>query len=269
MMNILLTNDDGIQAPGLWTAARVLAGFGSVLVVAPAANQSGYGMALPPQREVTYSHYDSVPAGLRGVIAFSVAASPATCVQVGLSGALSQRPIDLVVSGINDALNLGRDVMVSGTAGAAFTAHLLGKPALAVSFDAGRSGIPLWETAGWVLEEVMRSRSWIEELPAPLLNINIPNRSVAELAGIRITSLSNASCLDRYAIGARSETTLRISQKPDFRAAEPEPESDAWAVARGYVSLTPLRMFPDILCGVPWGGAWAFESLPVGAYASA
>ena len=92
---------------------------------------------------------------------------------------------------------------------------------------------------------------------------------MAELAGIRITSLSNASCLDRYAIGVRSETTLRISQKPDFRAAEPEPESDAWAVARGYVSLTPLRMFPDILCVVPWGGAWAFESLPVGAYASA
>jgi len=268
-MNILLTNDDGIQAPGLWTAARVLAGFGSVLVVAPAANQSGYGMALPPQRDVTYSHYDAVSSGLRGVIAFSVTASPATCAQVGLSGALSQRPIDLVVSGVHDAFNLGSDIMFSGTVGAALTAHLLGKPALAVSFDAGRSGIPLWETAGWVLEEVMRSRSWSEELPAPLLNINIPNRPIAELAGIRITSLSSASCLDRYTIGARSETTLRISQKPNFRPSEPESESDAWAVARGYVSLTPLRMFPDMLCVVPWDGLWAFESLPIGAHASA
>jgi hypothetical protein len=92
---------------------------------------------------------------------------------------------------------------------------------------------------------------------------------VAELAGIRLTGLSAASCLDRYAIGARSETTLRISQKPNFRASEPEPESDAWAVARGYVSLTPLRMFPDLLRVVPWDGDWAFMSLPVGAYASA
>ena len=102
-----------------------------------------------------------------------------------------------------------------------------------------------------------------------MLNINIPNLSVAELAGIRITGLSNTSCLDRYTISARSETTLRVNQKPNFRVAEPEPESDAWAVARGYVSFTPLRMFPDLLCVVPWDDAWALESLAAGAYASA
>ena len=106
-MNILLTNDDGIAAPGLWAAARALASLGQVLVVAPSANWSGYGAALPPVAELAYAPF-AVAADLADrVTAFSVDGTPAACAQVGLSGALSTRSIDLVVSGINAGLNVG------------------------------------------------------------------------------------------------------------------------------------------------------------------
>ena len=135
-MNFLLTNDDGIDAPGLWAASRALAELGRVLIVAPNANYSGYGAALPPSRDVFCEAYPASGVTMPGIAAFSLAAPPAVCAQVGLSGALSRMPIDLVVSGINHGANLGRDVLYSGTVGAALTAYLLGKPAIAISLDA-------------------------------------------------------------------------------------------------------------------------------------
>ena len=116
-MNFLLTNDDGIDAPGLWAASRALAELGRVLIVAPNANYSGYGAALPPSRDVFCEAYPASGVTMPGIAAFSLAAPPAVCAQVGLSGALSKMPIDLVVSGINHGANLGHDVLYSGYRG--------------------------------------------------------------------------------------------------------------------------------------------------------
>jgi 5'-nucleotidase len=149
-VNMLLTNDDGITAPGLWAAARALAKGGQVTILAPTTNDSGYGAVFPPSRSFTCSSYRHLDGQPRNVTAYALAGTSATCVHVGLHG-LPAGPFDLVVSGINHGANLGRDVFYSGTVGAALTAHLLGVPAIAISLDAGPAGVAHWEAASLTL----------------------------------------------------------------------------------------------------------------------
>jgi len=245
-MNFLLTNDDGIDAPGLWAASRALAQLGRVLIVAPNTNYSGYGAALPPSRDVFCEAYPASGVTMPGIAAFSLAAPPAVCAQVGLSGALSRMPIDLVVSGINHGANLGRDVLYSGTVGAALTAYLLGKPAIAISLDAGSAGVAHWSTAAWCLQEIIKSHATGSAVEHPLLNANIPNRPIGQLTGIEITSLGATCCLDRYTISMSHEHTVHFEQGLMPTTLD-DHGSDAWALANGSVSLTPLRLFPDIM----------------------
>jgi 5'-nucleotidase len=262
-MNFLLTNDDGIAAPGLWTAARVLADIGSVLIVAPATNYSGYGAALPPARSLSCVSYHRHSEQLPNVTAFALSATPATCVQVGLSNALSRQPIDMVVSGVNDTANLGRDVLYSGTVGAALTAHILGVPALAMSLDFGQTGVAHWDTAAWAVREVIAT--WRDRPEPLLLNVNVPNLPLAMLQGVVQTSLNNATCLTQCEFRAdpHVEDRLTVVRRSDVRDRATEPWTDAWAVAHGYLSITPLRLFPDLLCMVPWGEAMMAPSMPM------
>jgi 5'-nucleotidase len=251
-MNILLTNDDGVAAPGIWAAARALAGLGAVTMVAPASNYSGYGAALPPARSFTYMPYHRNDGHPASVTAYGLAATPASCAHAGLSGVLGGGPFDLLVSGINLGANLGRDVFYSGTVGAALTAHVLGVPAIAVSLDAGEAGIAQWETAAWAISETIHL--W-QANPAPepvVFNVNVPNLPVSSLAGALITSLANDSCLTKYAFraDAHAENALNIIRADDMR--KPELWSDAWAVQLGYVAITPFRAVPDLLCVIPW-----------------
>ena len=96
--------------PGLWGVVRSLRTLGRVLVVASNGNYSGYGPALPPARELSFQQCRHDSADLKNVTAYALHAPPATCMQVGLSGAFSKHPIDFGVSGINDALNLGQGI---------------------------------------------------------------------------------------------------------------------------------------------------------------
>ncbi|MCB0228385.1 MAG: 5'/3'-nucleotidase SurE, partial [Anaerolineae bacterium] len=173
-MNILLTNDDGITAPGLWAAARALAPLGSVLVVAPSTNWSGYGAALPPASELGFAPFTVSNDLQERVTAFSVDGTPAACAQVGLSGALSMQSIDLVVSGINAGLNVGRDVFYSGTVGAAITARLMGKPAIAVSLDNGSNGVRHFETAAACLADALLEFAGRLLADPAVINLNVP-----------------------------------------------------------------------------------------------
>jgi 5'-nucleotidase len=263
-MDILLTNDDGIAAPGLWAAAQVLAGMGRVTIVAPATNYSGYGAALPPARSLSYTAYrppDGHPANVR---AFGLAATPASCALVGLSGVLGGGPFDLVVSGINHGVNLGRDIFYSGTVGAALTAHLLDVPAIAISLDVDRVGVAHWDTAAWALSEVIRLWQANPEPTPVVFNVNVPNLPVSALDGTLITSPANDSCLTKYRFAAdpHIENTLAIIRQ-DGEGYAPEPWSDAWAVELGYVSITPFRAVPDLLCVIPWTAPSEAIALPL------
>lgn len=271
-MNILLTNDDGIAAPGIWTAAQVLASFGYVTVIAPATNYSGYGAALPPARSVSYFPYHNGKEHPAGVTAYGLAGTPASCAHVGLSGALGGGPFDLLVSGINLGANLGRDVFYSGTVGAALTAHLLGVPAIAISLDVGLAGVAHWNSAAWALGEVVRL--WQDNAapalatspePTPVVfNVNVPNLPVSALEGTLITSPANESCLTKYRFTSHPhiENALAVIHHDDENDA-PEPWSDAWAVELGYVSITPFRAVPDLLCVIPWTAPSEAFALPL------
>lgn len=262
--NFLLTNDDGVFAPGIWAAARALAPLGRVTVIAPSTNQSGRGTSLPPLRELPVTLYEDMPADLKDIRAYALPATPATCVQVGLSGALTQAPIQMVVSGINDSYNLGHDVVYSGTVGAALTAHLRGLPALAASFGDGTADDAWWETATWAVQEIVRNMLDMTTMRPPLMNLNIPNLPLRQIAGVEITGLSTRTLLDRYEITFGESNVLRMHPLDEPVAPSGEPNSDTWAVERGYLSLTPLQLFPDILCVAPWGSVTStYRRVPV------
>ncbi len=262
-MNFLLTNDDGIAAPGLWAAARALAALGRVLIVAPSANYSGYGAALPPAGEISFALRPS-PRDLPFVTAFAVDATPATCAHVGLSGALSAMPIDLVVSGINAGLNVGRDVFLSGTVGAALTARILGYPAIAISMEVGNNCGEHWDTAGACLTELVQTFGETIRLDDAPYNVNVPNRPLHELAGVRVTTLSAHSCLDNYQLAVTSGERLQVQRAWREREQAHPAGSDAWAIANGYISLTRQRLLRD--AGnetAPWRDAQLPQPMPV------
>jgi 5'-nucleotidase len=252
-MNILLTNDDGIGAPGIWAAAQLLAKWGAVTVVAPGTNHSGYATALPPTRTLSFFPYQRLDGHPDNVTAYGLSGTPASCAHVGLSGVLGGGPFDLVVSGINHGANLGRDVFYSGTVGAALTAHLLGVPAIAISLDAGQAGVAHWNAAAWALGEVVRLWQASPEPTPVVFNVNVPNLPVRHLTGSLITALANDSCLAKYRFASdpHTENVVRLTRQ-EGSATTPEPWTDAWALELGYVAITPFKAIPDLLCAVPW-----------------
>ena len=128
-LRIVLTNDDGVYAPGLWAAAEALRELGEVVVIAPDRDMSGVGTAMTLMNVV---RVQDIPSPVQGIKAYSVQGTPADCVILGSEKLLDGTP-DLVVSGINRGANLGTDVMVSGTVGGAFQGYFRHIPSMAVS----------------------------------------------------------------------------------------------------------------------------------------
>ena len=220
-MNILLTNDDGVAAPGIWVAARALACMGQVTVVAPATNYSGYGAALPPARSFSYFPYRRPDGHPDNVTAYGLTGTPATCAHVGLSGVFGGGPFDLVVSGINHGANLGRDVFYSGTVGAALTAHISGRPGHRhfPRCRPGRGGALGCGCAGRSAKSYTCGRQNPEPTPI-VFNVNVPNLPISHLEGTLITSPANTSCLTRYRFSPdpHAENTLAVIAHEDGEA---------------------------------------------------
>ena len=227
MRQILVTNDDGVEADGLQVLAEVLAALGEVTVVAPAEESSAVSHALTVRR----------PLQLRevGEAWYSVDGTPTDCVNVAVSEILGRVP-DLVVSGINNGLNVGDDVTYSGTVAGALEGVLLGAPALAVSLQRS-SGSMDYAPAALVARRL--AESVLEQgLPRrTLLNVNVPHRVHH---GIRVTV--QATRTQTFGIGpaeAAGHSSVWI------RAVELDWESDARSdydtVRAGWVSVTPLH----------------------------
>lgn len=232
---ILLTNDDGIDAPGLVVARRALKGLGDVVTIAPAANASAVARAITIDRPLRVEPR-RFGDGWGG---FACDGTPSDCVRVGLLGVVAPAP-DLVVAGVNLGANMGADVTYSGTVGAALEAALRGRPALAFSIE---SRAPRWlDEAVPVLHhlvgEVLR-----RGLPSHVaLNVNLPDRPLAEVAGIRPARLGGNSVHDRVFLadddapdGVREY--LLPCDGPPSAAALP---TDFETVAAGCVAVTAL-----------------------------
>jgi 5'-nucleotidase len=201
-VRILVTNDDGVSAPGLAALTRALmrwtAEVGSdgpaheIVVVAPSSNYSGAGAAVGSVTDKTTIPYQRATVeGAEGVEAYGLDASPALSVIAGALGAVGPKP-DLVLSGINHGVNVGRSILHSGTVGAVLTASQLGISGLAVSLRAGADPEP-WESAADLAVALIPLL-----LAAPartVLNLNVPALPLADVRGLRWARVSGAGLI--------------------------------------------------------------------------
>ena len=233
-MRVLVTNDDGVTTPGLaaLTRAAVAAEF-DVVVAAPRHDQSGVGAAIVPAAAAGGVGVTPVEVdGAAGVPAHAVDGPPALAVLTARLGGLGEPP-ELVASGVNNGPNTGFAVLHSGTVGAALTAANFGASGLAVSID---SGVPRHlETA----EAVARAALvWLAGAPArTVLNVNVPDRAVGDLAGVRVAALGSFGQV-QATVDDIGEGRLSISMSTE--GAAPEPGTDTALLAAGFVTVTSL-----------------------------
>jgi 5'-nucleotidase len=232
-MNVLVTNDDGVDAPGLQALAAAMRGIATVSVVAPEREQSARSHAFTLHKPLRVTE--------RGPGVFALSGTPADCAYAAIHG-LVERP-DLVVSGINRGANLGSDVHYSGTVAAAREARLQGVPAIATSLyvRGGQETLQFERAAAEVARLVERIAN--DGLPDDLfLNVNIPNGPT--IAGRKATVLGRR----RYSASVEERTDPRGRRYVWIGGAplgeEPIENSDvAWA-RRDHVTITPLRLDP-------------------------
>ena len=231
-MRILIANDDGYLAPGLAALVQACEGLGDLDIVAPEQNASGTSNSLTLGRPLT------VHTAKNGFL--YVNGTPSDCVHLALTGVLPHRP-DLVISGINNAANMGDDTLYSGTVAAAMEGFLFGIPAIAFSqvlrgwgdLDAAA------RVARSIIEQVLRQ----PPARAPfLLNVNIPNRPDADQLPRVITRLGRRHASEPLIrqTSPRGETMYWIGPAGDAREAGPG--TDFYATANAQVSITPLQI---------------------------
>jgi 5'-nucleotidase len=229
---ILVTNDDGVRAPGIAALAQALEAVGEVTIVAPAENQSGKGHSLSITDPV-YVDTVSLPSGLE---AFAATATPASCVKLALLALLKERP-HLVVSGINRGVNVGRVAYVSGTVGAAREGALHGIASIASSLDIA-GGFNDYAAAAKATADIAAIAKANALPDGVFLNVNVP---AGVPKGTRVTTQSRLSGEERW-IESKNPRGRRYFWN-DF--AEPtkdtDPASDVSALAAGYVAVVPLH----------------------------
>jgi 5'-nucleotidase len=231
----LITNDDGIDAPGLRVLAHAAAAAGlEVVVAAPLDDSSGGSCSLIAVQEegrVVVERRD--PAEFGATEAFGVAAMPALITLMALQGAFGPVP-DLVLSGVNEGLNVGRAVIHSGTVGAAVTACMHGRPGLAVSREAAAEAH--WEAIESTTREVVAWFSGSTEVRA--MSLNIPHRPLAELSGLRPARLAAFGAVQATVVDT-GEGSVMLTYEEVARTLEPG--TDAALVADGYATVTALE----------------------------
>jgi 5'-nucleotidase len=232
-MRILVTNDDGVEAPGIAALARGMASTGhDVTVVAPLGDRSGSGAGIGPvYLEEGVPYEEAIIEGLDAP-AFGVDAMPAFAVLAARLGAFGEPP-DVIVSGVNPGHNTGRAVLHSGTVGAALTAANFGARGMALSV--GWDDDPHFDTA---VEVAIATLPWIAEAPPKtVLNINVPGVPVAELKGVAAARLAPFGTV-RSAIVGNGEGRLQVELHQT--EVELDADTDTALVAAGFVAVTSL-----------------------------
>jgi 5'-nucleotidase len=230
-----VTNDDGVEAPGLIALASALDAVGEVAVVAPDRERSAVGHAIT-MTEPLRAWREEWPGGRE---VFAVDGTPADCVKVGVKALLKRRP-DAVVSGINLGGNAGVNVIYSGTVSAATEATILGIPAAAVSLNTFTNPDfgPAARVAVWVARKILADGL----PPRVMLNVNVPALPPEKIAGAKTTRQSGAALEDRYE-ERRDPRGRRYFWLAAERLSAPDPhdDDDVAALEQGYVSVTPIH----------------------------
>jgi 5'-nucleotidase len=236
-MRILLTNDDGVYAPGLRSLRAELLKLGEVTVVAPATEQSAVGHSitlLTPLlvQEVLDEHNQ--------FMGWAVEGRPADCIKLALVELLPDPP-DLVVSGLNAGANAGINVLYSGTVAAAIEGAFFRRVSIAVSLEYTKPK-PLdfpraAELARQVIEQIMAHRPE----GGSLFNVNIPSLERGPVRGIRVLPQNVAPYVETYDRRRDPRGRVYFWSNPGFSCPAPHPDTDVSALEEGYITVTPLQ----------------------------
>lgn len=233
-MRILLSNDDGIYAPGIAVLYEAVRDLGQVDIVAPSSERSAVGHAITL----------SDPLKVREVqrngqfFGHAVSGTPADCVKLAVEGSLLGHKPDLVISGVNLGPNAGISVIYSGTVSAATEGTILGIPSLAISLNTFTD--PLWDTAKQVARHIV-SVVIQKGLPAQtLLNVNIPNLPYHELKGYRVTRMGRSRFVEIFHRRTDPRGNLYFWMDGELEQLGDTQGTDVEALKDGYVSLTPI-----------------------------
>lgn len=252
---ILITNDDGIEAPGLRALALALRQLGEVTVAAPAANQSGVSHGLTSGHPIPVR--ETRQDGIRWL---AIGATPATCVRLAVERLLPARP-DIVLSGINKGENLGTVTFYSATVAAAREAALLGLPAMAMNL-AARHGLD-YGPAAEATAGIIRALGPGGIAAGTFLNVNFPALARERWRGIRITRQDTRASIVGFSEAVAADGTAVYA--PGWAHLEPEgPDTDIWALRNGYVSISVFGI--DQSAAAPPAAVLAvkrLESLPL------
>ena len=233
---ILVTNDDGITAPGIRTLVSVMKTLGDVVVVAPDSPQSGMGHAITLDSTL---HIEKIYVEAGDYDAYSCSGTPADCVKIAVNEILDRRP-DLVVSGINHGSNSSINVIYSGTMSAAIEAGIEGIPAIGFSlldyswnanFEHSKSAIK--RIAKNVLNEGLKE--------GIVLNVNIPNLEQSKIKGIKICRQAKANWKEEFDKRKNPQGKDYYWLTGKFVNMDKGEDTDEWALENGYVSVVPVQ----------------------------
>ncbi len=243
-MQVLLTNDDGIEAAGLEALRRALLEVPGIelAVIAPDGNRSATARSITTRRPLAVAEVDFGD----GTVGYATDGTPVDCVRLAGLGVVKDFSADIVVSGINHGANLGDDITYSGTVAAAFEAIILGLPGIAVSQQSDKREMDFrlgdafaFETAARFTARIVQELATVPLSPGTLLNINVP---AGEPDGVEITTLGKRIYRDELKRTTTDDEGRQIywiyGVEPGFHD---EPGTDLAAVAAGRVSVTPIH----------------------------
>lgn len=230
-MKILISNDDGVYAPGIRALATELSMIAEIDVMAPDRNRSGASNSLTLTRPLIVK---KLPNGY-----FSVEGTPTDCVHLALTG-FFDAVANIVVSGINAGANLGDDILYSGTVAAAMEGRYLGLPAIAISMVG--ENIQHYDTAAAIARRLIL-KLITHHLPAQtIFNINVPDLPLHAIKGLEVTRLGRRHCAESMIKEKDPRGRPIYWIGPPGSAEDAGPGTDFFAVSQGYVSITPLHL---------------------------
>jgi len=231
-LKILLTNDDGIDAPGLAALFDKLAPLGVVTVVASTKNESGASHGLTSEGPIWVTETEK-----KGEKWYAVEARPATCVRLALESLLPEKP-DLVIAGVNKGSTMGVVTFYSATVACAREAAFARLPAIAVHLERGEAMD--YEGAAEFTAALVGEIKKKELKPGLFLNINVPALPREQIRGVRMTRQDLRATLEFYEKKLDPEGKLYFMRS--FKLLDPGAENtDIWALGHGYISITPLQ----------------------------
>jgi 5'-nucleotidase len=236
-LRILLTNDDGVYAPGLRALRTELLGLGEVTVVAPATEQSAVGHSITL---LTPLLVQEVRDDDNRFLGFAVEGRPADCVKLALLELLPEPP-DVVISGLNAGSNAGINVLYSGTVAAAIEGAFFRRVSIAVSLEYTRAQPLDFPRAAGLARRVIEQVLAHEPAPGTLFNINIPSLEKGPVRGIRVLPQNVAPYVETFDRRRDPRGRVYFWSNPGFCCPEPHPDTDVTALEEGYITVTPLQ----------------------------